>query len=271
MEIVDQVYFQKKLNIVESPATKISRTLFYYNDHKEHNTDFINKWADHIYHTVNDYNKLEEFKGLKIIFYPLHFEPEATLLYFNPKFSEQINVLIETLKVLPPDYVLVVKEHPAQPQKLLSKEFVNLRNRVSNLKFLPGNANSFEIIKQSEFVLTIVGSVGWEALINNIPVVVLGNVYYDKHPGVKKIADFNVLKEICNGNIKLPRPKDEDTLEYAAKLFHIAFPANTNYKSHINDLENVEKFKMAIEKEIERYELEKDKYWLMNPSFSNLN
>lgn len=199
----------------------------------------------------NYYNDIRKYSDKKKIFFPLHQEPEATLLYFAPKYSNQVNVIQEISKILPEDYVLVIKEHPWQPKYLKRLEYQQLRERNSNIIYLAGSVDSHSIVKNSEAVITITGSVGWEALVNNIPVFLLGSVFYDKHPDVMKIGNYDDIKKILLEK-KLIRPNDNHTLIYLAKLLSYSyqgFPTMIHLKG-LSDKDNINNIISSIEEEI---------------------
>ena len=48
----------------------------------------------------------------KFIYFPLHFEPERTLLISGTYYTDQISVIKNIAKSIPIDFTLYVKEHP---------------------------------------------------------------------------------------------------------------------------------------------------------------
>ena len=53
----------------------------------------------------------------RTIVFPLHYEPEAVLLYYS-RFPRQEEIAARLLDTLPPDWSLVIQEHPFQPGAL---------------------------------------------------------------------------------------------------------------------------------------------------------
>ena len=212
---------------------------------------FFDQWIDFLYQNLYNYDDLNKYSDLNLVLYPMHVEPEATLLYFSPEYSEQDMVIQEIAKNLPLDHVLVVKEHPEQAGFLLKKKFVELRNRNSNIVYVPGKFDSHQLLKQIRAVITIHGSVGWEGIVNNIPTIALGNVYYDKHPSLIKPKSYYDLYEIL-GQEKLPVASDEETLEYSAKLVANSYPGMPNHRSKIFEEQNVNDIRQSLVTEMQK-------------------
>jgi len=82
----------------------------------------------------------------EIVLYPLHQEPEATLNYMSEFFSSQVATIENILKCLSPHQTLVVKEHPVDKGALLRPKFQDIRERYSNLAFLPAEVHSREVL-----------------------------------------------------------------------------------------------------------------------------
>ena len=63
---------------------------------------------------------------------------------------------------------------------------------------MPRETSSHQLLKYAQFVSTITGTVGWEALQMGIPVLVFGDCYYEKLPGTFRFRDNPTLKDIQN-------------------------------------------------------------------------
>lgn len=227
---------------------KNSRSMFYY-DYKE--SFFKEEKLDNYLFHFFEYDKLEEYKDFKKVFFPLHYEPEATLLYFSPQYSNQANVIQEIAKNLPLDSILVVKEHPCQLGTLLNQRFQKLRENNSNIIFIEGEYDSFKLIEEIDIIITIVGSVGWEGIIKNKPTLILGNVFYDSHPNVIKVESYQEITDIIELEAnKIDFSNNEKiTLDFIAKLISLSHKGYYAYPKRDN-LENYLDFTKAIEKEI---------------------
>ncbi|AXH14494.1 hypothetical protein CP985_13180 [Malaciobacter mytili LMG 24559] len=123
-------------------------------------------------------NKIQQ-SNKKKIFIPLQFFPEATIDYW----CEELDVieyeikLIEYLKKLSKDFLVVVKEHP-NVTGLRKNSFYKKLLEVENLILCPTNENSNFLINISDAVLVWTGSVGFEAALRGKPVLTVTKPYY---------------------------------------------------------------------------------------------
>jgi len=63
---------------------------------------------------------------------------------------------------------------------------------------VPMQTNSMELIKASQFVATITGTAGWEAISVGKKALVFGSPWYLSLPGVYKFEDLNGLEDIVD-------------------------------------------------------------------------
>lgn len=197
------------------------------------------------YDDINDLNEKE------IICYPLHYEPESSLLYLSEFFSNQVSLIENLSKCLGQNQVLVVKEHPAQSGMLLIKRFRELHKRVSNLYYLPSTITSYEIISKSKIVVTLTSHLGWEAIILGKPVFVLGKMFYADYPFINKFESFELLrKRILENN--LVWPQEDATLKFTAQLLDISYKGEPFPGNNLYSLENIQNLTKSIEEEINK-------------------
>ncbi len=211
------------------------------------------KHADHYqflldrYHTSKiEYDNIEKYNDCFRAFFPLHYEPEATLLYFDPNLSEQVSVIQQLLKEMPSDAVLFVKEHPQQPGYLMRPEYIELRRRNSNLKYIPAEYDSMSVLSQMQILITICGTFGLESLIKQIPVIVLGRIFYDEHPDVYNVNSFAEVGDILNKK-EFNTIKEENTIEYLEKIYSIVYKGDPNYDWKYDDPDNIRDLTHSIE------------------------
>lgn len=138
----------------------------------------------------------------RYILLPLHYQPEATTSPAGDIFVNQ-RLCIETiLKNTPDNYYVYVKEHPQQFQNHMLgqtsriKEFYSDILKSKRVRLMPLEVNSFELMKKAVAVATVTGTVGWEAVMHRLPVLVFGMIWFEKMPGVLRITDSNSAKKI---------------------------------------------------------------------------
>ena len=144
----------------------------------------------------------EPVPGEKFIFVPLHYQPEATTSPAGDIFVNQFLVVQTLLTNTPDDYYIYIKEHPQQFQSHLLGYTSRILEFYSDLaanprvRFMPLEWNSFRLMKDASAVATVTGTVGWEAIRHQIPVIVFGVIWYEKCPGVLRVTDSESAKRI---------------------------------------------------------------------------
>ena len=195
--------------------------VFYSNDCKTLPRHFYHELYDEWCRRTHYYDDMNSYKNFRLVAYPLHYEPEATTLYYAPECSDQAATVNTIARNLPLDTVLVVKEHPSQPGRLLTREFQNVRLNNPNLCYLPAKVTNYELLDRCDVIATASSTLGWEALCYGKPVIVFGKVYYDNHPQVLRLEH-----PCCVRNVEfdqLPPPKREESELLLAKLLSMSY------------------------------------------------
>lgn len=141
------------------------------------------------------FKSLEELyeSGDKFFFYPVHYEPEATVSYVGQFVDSQQNLIAHLSSLLPVGYRLVIKEHPNQLGALSTRRWNNL-STLSNVVIAPSEINSRDIMTKCEAVFTIASSAGFESAVMSIPTIVFSECYYKLFPSVRFITNYRLLK-----------------------------------------------------------------------------
>lgn len=166
----------------------------------------------------NVYTNLSEKPNLtiKYVYFALHFQPERSTQPEGSFFENQLLAIRLLEKNLPRDYMIYVKEHPRQfdnftpdLRKVHSRipEFYKEINKLSKVKLINIDFNSFELINNARIVATITGSSGWQALKNGKPIFIFGYPWYSSCFGtfvIKNSIDvINALVEVDKLNSHL--------------------------------------------------------------------
>lgn len=145
------------------------------------------KWLQHnIYWLYNENSKIPDLSK-PYIYFPLHFQPEATTCPMAGAFTNQELIIEMLAKYLPEDINIYVKEHPAQEEICRSKYFYETLLNIPSVTFVPRDFNSFQLIKHSLAVVTGTGTAGFEALFHEKPVLMFGHRFFQYAPGVFRI------------------------------------------------------------------------------------
>lgn len=138
------------------------------------------------------------------ILFPLHYQPEETTSPIGDIFVNQQLAIETLLKNTPENVFIYVKEHPQQfqshmaGQKCRIREFYTDLAKLPRVKFMPLGVNTFSLMRKAKAVVTVTGTVGWEAVMHRKPVIIFGFVWYEKIPGVLRITDSESATHILD-------------------------------------------------------------------------
>lgn len=126
----------------------------------------------------------------RYIFFPLHYQPEATTLPGAGIYENQLLVIKMLSYCLPDGVYLYVKEHPAfwniksrreGVHEARSEKYYDEIIKLENVKLIAHEYNSLELMDHCEALVTENGTAGLECLFKNRPVIVFGNARYKKY------------------------------------------------------------------------------------------
>lgn len=125
----------------------------------------------------------------KFVYYPLHYQPEATTCVCAQKYENQLFYIDSWAKSLPADTLLYVKEHYALLGNRDPQFYVELQ-KYPNVVLVDPWEGSRKLIEKSVAVTTLAGTAGFEAMLLRKPVFLGGNIVFDNAPGIIKITDM---------------------------------------------------------------------------------
>lgn len=132
----------------------------------------------------------------KFVYFPLHYQPELTTSLLGGEYVDQIIALERLRRLLPDDWTIVAKENPIQSHHSRGVLFFERLRRIPNLVYLDKRADTFDLIERCEFLATISGTAGIEALSFGKRVLIFGNAPYQSFPGVVKYHEDLTLADI---------------------------------------------------------------------------
>lgn len=117
------------------------------------------------------------------VFFPLHLEPELSLLLLARFDTDQLGVVRRVTQSLPVGVRLVVKEHP---QMVVSRprSFYKALKKIPNVSLIRPEIPGFDVIARATLVTVISGTAGWEATLFGKPVITFGDAFYNPLPSV---------------------------------------------------------------------------------------
>lgn len=132
----------------------------------------------------------------------LQYQPERSSIPEGSSDTFQGESVAKARSFLPSEITLLVKEHQAQingykPGFLgRSAGFYNWVDSLPNTQTISAFSDSNALIRKSECVFTMTGSVGVEAALGGIPVIHLGSPWWEGMPGTKPIEEVTSYREV---------------------------------------------------------------------------
>jgi hypothetical protein len=156
---------------------------------------------------------LEELRGTRFVYFPLHKEPETNMLSASPDYFNQIAAITSLSRDLPAGVPLVLKEHvPAFG--LRGPTFYRDLRDLKNVKLIAFDESSIEIIKEATATVTISGSAGLEASVVGKPAIQFGRYMINRFlPHVMTVTDdrdiAGFLRRALEGEISLEQARKD--------------------------------------------------------------
>lgn len=160
----------------------------------------------------------------KFIYYPFHVPHDVQLSVRSRAFYVQEAFVDYLSRVLPYGYKLYVKEHPASIGAHSYSQLRRLLKNNRNIRLVHPRVNSFHLIEKAALVVTVNSKVGFEALMQNKKVLVVGKAFYRGRGLTYDVDDLDRLEEKIAEALKGPLPKVEDVRSFIAKLYQWSYP-----------------------------------------------
>ena len=150
------------------------------------------------------------------VYFPLQVVDDYKLARLTPHLVDQASLAAQLASALPPDYELVVKEHPMSIGRNRLSLLRQLR-RVPGLRLRDPHTSSHELIRGADAVAVISSTVGLEALLYMKPVMTLGRPFYS---GGGVTLDVEALGDLREAVPALLRYRPDP--ERVSRLLHSA-------------------------------------------------
>jgi hypothetical protein len=148
------------------------------------------------------YVTAESLKNIRYVFFPLHTEPEISLLVYGRPFVNQIELARMIALSLPADVFLVVKEHPWMVGKRKLSAYKKLL-AIPKVLLVDPKIQARNLIADADAVAVITGSIALEASIMRKPVLTFGDCPFNVLPNdmLKRVVDMRRLHKTLNDAI----------------------------------------------------------------------
>lgn len=203
---------------------------------------------------LNQYKSLEEIKNKKIIYFPLHVQPEASIDVIGYQYSNQIEIIKKIAKKISvnKNYVFAIKDHPHCVGNRKNKYFAKIK-KLKNVVILSPWLESKKIIKKSELVISIAGTASLEANIMKVPSLVLVKMFFS-HLLVKEKFDMlndDIFMILSNKLNWLDYRNSNKWYKDFTKIINSSFNGDFDdpmNNTKVNEEKNIDKLKFAINK-----------------------
>ena len=162
--------------------------------------------------------KLDDLKGKKFAYFPMHIEPETALHGISPEYFYQHALIAAVSRDLPADTILVVKE----PYGMIGRRPDHFYRQILDLKnvvMLDPWEIGIKCAQAADVVVTICGTAGLEAVAGGKPVISFGHHnMYNFLPSVRVVSDESNLKAYLADALSGKTPANEIRAEASRLL-----------------------------------------------------
>lgn len=152
------------------------------------------------------------------VYLALHYQPEASNSPVGGYFANQLLMANMIAAYLPKGWFLYLKEHPAQQYINRNIDFYYDLAQNPRIKMISKSFDTFKLAQNCKAVSTIAGTVAWESLFAEKPVLLFGASPIMYAPGVFRIKTnedmANAMKAIEDG----AKPNKVDVFNYVKRL-----------------------------------------------------
>lgn len=181
-------------------------------------------------------------QGEKNVLFFLHYEPDLSTLVWGTHFANQVEVIRNVAMSLPNGYRLYVREHPLCIG-MRQRFFYERIKAIPAVKLVSSKVDRTGMIENTDLIVTITGTIGWEAIIRRKPVITLGNVFYNCFEGCTHVSDWNDLRGAIMRLIQDPRtPDDHDLMRFISAVYMCTKPGDY-YSATKEEYDNIENSK----------------------------
>jgi len=165
--------------------------------------------------------------GLRYAFYPLHTEPEISLLLYGRPFVNQIEVIRSLAMSLPADMVLLIKEHPWMVGKRSLDAYRKLL-AIPRVCFVDPRTPARVIVQHAALVAVITGSIALEAAMLGRPVITMGDCPFNVLPAtmVQRCSDVRSLQMLVRQMMASHETNEQALTNYVAAAMSTSASVN---------------------------------------------
>jgi hypothetical protein len=148
------------------------------------------------------------------VYFPLHLQPELTTAALGELYNDQLDALERLSALIPSNWLIYAKENPKQGCEQRGPEFFNRLEAMHKVRYVRKEVKTVDLLENAQFIATVTGTVGWEALLGGKPCLIFGLAWYSSMPGVVKYHDAVTVGEIMS-----QQPSQKQKLEQLDNIY----------------------------------------------------
>ena len=172
----------------------------------------------------------------KFIYFPLHVEPESSLMIDGTRGIDQFSLIQKISLQLPINWKIYVKEHPNMIGWRKNLFYKKLK-KIKNLKLIKFSSNNYKLMKLSQASLVISGTTGWETILLKKPVISIGNSFYQNLPMVYKLENIDKFSSAINWIQKSYKHQEDKLINFISSIMSKSIVIPYDYYWGIGDTE----------------------------------
>lgn len=193
------------------------------------------------------------------VLYPLHKQPESSVDVLGDFYSDQLNLIKQIVRSLPISHKLFVKEHS---NSIGDRPiwFYRELSRLPNLVLLTPYSDSFELIRRTSAIVTISGTMAFEAGLLGVPAITFSNMFFRELPSVRYCREIRDLHKLLLHCFSYSETEDDKNkkISFMSKLYLSSFEGiftDCHAFPEVNEYSNICKVAFAVESIVEKQEL----------------
>lgn len=142
--------------------------------------------------------------SIKYVYFPLHLQPELTTTGFGGDYSDQLDAIERLSEMIPADWKIYVKENPKQNYDHRGAEFFRRILAIGNVEYIGKEVDTYLLLEHCQFLATITGTAGWEAITGGKPCLIFGLAWYASIQGAVRYHASLTVDDILATPIQQP-------------------------------------------------------------------
>lgn len=173
------------------------------------------------------------------VFFPLQKVPEATLLVRATGTLNQQSLVQHVAAALPPGYLLLIKDHP-RVNGIHPPSYYEKMLELPNVRVMVPGFDNQQLFEHASLLVTVGGTMGFQQLMRNKPVVMFGRKFYECIEGVIRVDDMNTMPYLFKDILIHHKTPDPEKIRKSVYAYLLANKRHThetdelNYKIHQN-------------------------------------